>query len=84
MANSSAEKDWLLLYKKAVLESDPKKMKTRITQAQNAIRERARELWYSETGETAERRDLQTALRFLRVLLTFGKLCDSTGVESAG
>lgn len=84
MANSSAEKKWLLLYKKAVLESDPGKMERRITQAQNAIRERAHELWYAETVEPSERRELQTALRFLRLLLKFGKPCDSTQSESAG
>lgn len=84
MANSSAEKQWLLLYKKAVLESDPNKMERRITQAQAAIRERAHELWYSETTEPSERRELQTALRFLRLLLTFGKPSDGTQSESAG
>jgi hypothetical protein len=84
MTNSGAEKRWLLLYKKAVLEPDPSQMETRIAQAQHAIRERARELWYSDPAETTERRELQTALRFLRLLLTFGKRCETTAVESAG
>lgn len=73
MKNSSAEKRWLVLYKMAVLEADPTKLETRVSQAQHAIRERALELWYADTSETAERRELQTALHFLRLLLTFGK-----------
>ena len=73
MKNSGGEKRWRALYKKAVLEPDPTKVDTRISQAQHAIRERARELWYSDVPLTAERRELQTALRFLRLLLAFGK-----------
>ena len=84
MTNSATEKRWLLLYKKAVLESDPSKMETRITQAQHAIRERARELWYSDRAEVAERRQLQTALHFLRLLLSFGKPREANAFESAG
>jgi hypothetical protein len=84
MSNSSAEERWLLLYKQAVLEPDPGKMERRIAQAQHAIRERARELWYSDSLETTERRELQTALRFLRLLLTIGKRSETSAVESAG
>jgi hypothetical protein len=84
MTNSRAEKGWLLLYKTAVLESDASKMERRVAQAQDAIRKRALELWYSDTAETAERQELQTALRFLRLLLTYGKPCDANEVESAG
>ena len=76
MKNSGGEKRWLVLYKKAVLEPDPSKLDSRILQAQHAIRERARELWYSDVPMTAERRELQTALRFLRLLLAFGKRSD--------
>jgi len=77
MKNSGGEKRWLVLYKKAVLEPDPGKLDDRISQAQHAIRERARELWYSDVPLTAERRELQTALRFLRLLLAFGKRSDA-------
>jgi hypothetical protein len=38
MKNSGAEKHWLALYKKAVLEADPSKLDSRISQAQHAIR----------------------------------------------
>ena len=84
MNNSSAGKRWLVLYKKAVMEADPTKLETRISQAQHAIRERALELWYAQTPQTAERRELQTALRFLGLLLVFGKRCESNAVESVG
>jgi hypothetical protein len=81
MKNSGGEKRWLALYKKAVLEPDPSKLDSRISQAQHAIRERARELWYSDVPMTAERRELQTALRFLRLLLAFGKRSDGGAVK---
>jgi len=82
MKNSGGEKRWLVLYKKAVLEPDPSKLDCRISQAQHAIRERARELWYSDVPITAERRELQTALRFLRLLLAFGKRSEGDAVKS--
>lgn len=82
MKNPGGEKHWLVLYKKAVLEPDPSKLDCRISQAQHAIRERARELWYSDAPMTEERRDLQTALRFLRLLLAFGKRSEGGAVKS--
>ena len=82
MKNSSAEKRWLVLYKKAVLEADPTKLESRISQAQHAIRERALELWYAATPETAERRELQAALHFPRFLLTFRKRNNRNASES--
>ena len=77
MKNSGGEKRWLALYKKA-----PSKLDSRISQAQHAIRERARELWYGDVPITAERRELQTALRFLRLLLAFGKRSEGGAVKS--
>jgi hypothetical protein len=82
MKNSGGEKCWRALYKKAVLEPDPTRLDTRISQAQHAIRERARELWYGDVPMTAERRELQTALRFLRLLLAFGKRPDAVRAKS--
>ena len=72
MATSAVSQNWLVLYKKAVLEPDRKKMKTRIAQAQAAIRRRARELWYAGAPPTHERRQMDAALHFLRLLNAVG------------
>ena len=48
MTNSDGNQNWLALYREAVLEPDRKQVKTRVAQAQAAIRLRARELWYGE------------------------------------
>ena len=66
--NPDGSKNWLTLYREAVLEPDPKKSKARIVQAQRAIDLRARELWYAKSPETAERRQLETAQNFLGLL----------------
>jgi hypothetical protein len=84
MAQDDTEKRWLVLYRNAVREPDPTKLKVRIAQAQRVIRERARELWYSGGAATPERRELHTALRFLRLLLVFGPKVDRKAFEDAG
>jgi hypothetical protein len=73
-----------VLYKEALLEANPVKLEIRVSQAQHAIRERARELWYAETHQTTERCELQRALRSLRLLLAFSKPCRSKAVQSVG
>lgn len=70
--NPDGSKNWLILYREAVLEPDPKKSKLRIVRAQRAIGLRARELWYAGSVETTERRRLDAALNFLGVLRTIG------------
>lgn len=73
MTHDANDKRWLVLYRNAILEPDPANLKLRIAQAQHAIRDRARELWYSRSPVTSERRELHTALHFLRLLLAFGR-----------
>lgn len=70
--NPDGSKNWLILYREAVLEPDPAKSKLRIVHAQRAIGLRARELWYAGSPETAGRRQLDAALNFLGVLRTIG------------
>lgn len=70
--NPDGSKNWLILYREAVLEPDPQKSKVRILQAQRAIGLRARELWYAGAKETTERRQMDAASRFLGVLRTIG------------
>ncbi|HYM74354.1 MAG TPA: hypothetical protein VE377_00120 [Candidatus Dormibacteraeota bacterium] len=72
MANSDENQNWLALYREAVLEPDRKKVKTRIAEAQAAIRQRAREMWYAGAPETAERRQMDAASHFLGVLYAIG------------
>ena len=66
-------KCWPELYRVALLESDRGRLPARIDEASEAIRRRARELWYAGSPETRERRDLDTALHFLGLLRTAEK-----------
>lgn len=68
----SGNTNWLTLYREAVLEPDRKKVKTRIAQAQRAIQQRARELWYAGAPETRERRQMDAAAHFLGILRLIG------------
>jgi hypothetical protein len=72
MANSDGNQSWLALYREAVFEPDRKKVKSRVTQAQAAIRLRARELWYAGAPETTERRQMDAATHCLGVLYVIG------------
>ena len=72
MTNSDGNQNWLALYREAVLEPDRKQVKTRVAQAQTAIRLRARELWYGGATETTERRQMDVASHFLGVLYAIG------------
>lgn len=61
-------KGWSELYRRALLESDRSLLPGRIEEARQAIRVRARELWYAGSSETKERRNLDAALRFLGLM----------------
>lgn len=63
---------WPELYRGALLESDRGRLPARIDEASEAIRRRARELWYAGSPETRERRDLDAALHFLGLLRMVG------------
>jgi hypothetical protein len=71
--NLDGSKNWLTLYREAVLERDPKKSKVLIVRAQKAIGVRARELWYAGTQETSERHQMDAASHFLGVLREIGR-----------
>ncbi len=68
MLDQNPPRQWCELYRQALLESDTTKLQARIEQAEKAIQERARELWYSESPQTREQHDLDAALRFLGLL----------------
>ena len=69
---SDTGRSWPELYRQAILESDSGRLPARIDEASEAIRHRARELWYGGSPETRERRDLDAALRFLGLLRMVG------------
>ena len=73
MVNSDGDQNWLTLYREAVLEPDPQKIKIRIAQAQTAIQLRALELWYAGAAETGERHRLDAAGHFLGILRVIGE-----------
>ena len=63
---------WSELYRQAIFESDGERLQARIEEASDAIRRRSRELWYTSSPETRERRDLDSALYFLGLLRVIG------------
>jgi hypothetical protein len=69
---SDTARSWPELYRQALMESDRGRLSARIDEAQNAIRCRARELWYAGSPETRERHDLDASLRFLGLLRMVG------------
>ena len=60
--------DWMDLYRAALLELDLKELPGRIQKAQNAIRERFKQLPQDQKQYKAERQALEDALQNLRVL----------------
>jgi len=68
MSPIPVQNNWPELYRQAILESDLGRLPERIEKAQSAIQRRARELWYAGSPETRERRALDAAVRFLRLL----------------
>jgi hypothetical protein len=71
MADTSPEKNWTELYKDALLETDHTQVCARIEQAEKAIKQRALQLWYSQSPRPRERQDLDVALHFLGLLRNF-------------
>ena len=72
MADRDMQTNWLTLYREAVLENDPKKLRLRVADAQHAIRQRAREVWYAGAPHINERRQMDAASQFLGLLCTIG------------
>jgi hypothetical protein len=65
---SDTARAWLQLYRRALQESDRNRLLVRIEEANKAIQQRARDLWYAGSPETKERHDLDAAVRFLGLL----------------
>lgn len=72
MSETTTQNNWPELYQEALLESDPMKVPARIEEAHQAIHRRALELWYADSPNTKEQRELNTALHFLDLLRMVG------------
>ena len=68
LSNSSENTNWRELYRAAILELDKIQIPPRITQAENAIAERSRELFDEDGVNDEERQALDNALYFLQAL----------------
>ncbi len=68
MRHIPLDRDWTELYKDALLETDHTQICARIDEAEKAIKQRALELWYSQSPQPRERQDLDAALHFLGLL----------------
>jgi hypothetical protein len=72
MTGIDQNEHWTELYRRALFEEDRDKLPLLLDQAQRAIQERVRELWYSPTrGQNVsekERRELDAAAYYLAVL----------------
>jgi len=68
MTGMDPETNWLMLYREAVFEQDPKQLRVRAAEAQHAIHRRTRELWYAGTRDATERRRMDVAAHFLGIL----------------
>ena len=66
--NSSANNGWRELYRAAILELDKTQIPPRITQAENAIAGRSRELFDEDGVNAEEKQALDDALYFLQAL----------------
>ena len=73
MSRTPKADDWQLLYREAILESDPAKIPGMIDLAYKVIQRRAFELWYmGGAPQTRERLELDSALYFLDLLRKIG------------
>jgi hypothetical protein len=65
---TSQPRPWEELYAAAVLETDPQKISERIDQAQNALRDRWRDLQKLPLARDRERQQLEDAIRTLNLI----------------
>jgi hypothetical protein len=72
MLKTQNQERWTELYQRALFEDDSNQLKNRVEEAREAIQQRARELWHvSSAGhpiDLRERRELETALYFIKLL----------------
>ena len=74
MENPESIEPWLQLYRQAVTERDIAELSARISEAQNAIKYRTRELWSTGSDGQEELNRLHAAFRYLEILRAFGSV----------
>jgi hypothetical protein len=66
------QKSWAELYQRALFEDDSDRLQVKVKEAQQAIRQRAKELWQANSAghqiDLRERHELEAALYFLNLL----------------
>ena len=81
LSKSSESTNWLHLYRAAILEMDPSKLSQQVAEAENALTQRARELFQKtedNIDNIEEKRALDNAMYFLRTLRKTME-CNSAG-----
>ena len=72
MLNRESQQRWAELYQRALFEDDSNQLRDRVKEAREAIQQRARELWHASVAghpiDLRERRELETALYFIKLL----------------
>ncbi len=71
MQDSANRKSWRTAYEAALLEHDSEKLRPMILEAQKAIQEETRRLWYAGSLNRSERQSLDAASRYLAMLYSF-------------
>lgn len=79
MQDSANPKSWRTAYKAALLEHDSEKLRPMILEAQKAIREETRRLWYAGSLNRSERQSLDAASRYLQMLYSFANRHEHRG-----
>ncbi len=78
LSKSPESTNWLHLYRAAILEMDPSKLSQHVAEAENALTQRARELFQKTEDNIEEKRALDNAMYFLRTLRKTME-CNSAG-----
>ena len=68
MGNARNTKHWRDLYREAIFGADAERLDIRISEVQNAIQVREKQLWYEGSQEAVERERLLAAYHYLEIL----------------
>ncbi len=66
----SSDRNWRILYRAAILETDRSVLPQRVSEAEEAVRARAREIFYAHGTAEEEEEALEDALYALRAFRT--------------
>ena len=66
----SLNRNWKTLYRAAILETDRRDLRQRVSEAEEAVRARGREIFFNSNGTAEEQEALEDALYALRAFRT--------------